>query len=161
MEEQSPNLQSNIAGLEAMLNEYLVKKAPSLPSGLKDFIVMLTPWFAILSVIGLAYSVLAYFLVSMLSLGITMPYSNYPGYGMSGMYGIVFLVVSIIQIALLAMAINGLFNKQLKAWRLLFYSSLVSVVASVVTFSFGSILMSLIGAVISLYFLFQIRAYYK
>ena len=61
------------------------------------------------------------------------------------------------QLALLVMALPGLFSRKQASWQLLFYSQLVGFAASILT---GSIVWALIGGLIGFYILFQLRALY-
>jgi hypothetical protein len=56
------------------------------------------------------------------------------------------------------MAIPGLFKRTKSAWNLMFYASLVNILSNLFD---GSLISAAIGAVISWYFLFQIRRFYK
>jgi predicted membrane protein len=60
-------------------------------------------------------------------------------------------------IVLQLMAIPGLFKRQEKAWRLMFYSSVLSLVQQLFSFNLGGMV---IGAIISFYFLFQVKSKY-
>lgn len=72
-------------------------------------------------------------------------------------FGIVFWF-TIAQIALLVLALPGLFARKLSGWMFLFYEQLVSFVGSLLL---GSIVGAIVGAVIGLYFLFQVREKYS
>ena len=75
--------------------------------------------------------------------------------------GIAFLIPALFGIAVIVleiMAIKGLFARQMKAWKLLFYVSLINAISNILSFNLGSLI---IGTGISWYVLFQIRSYYK
>jgi hypothetical protein len=57
-----------------------------------------------------------------------------------------------------AMAVKPLFARAKKWWNLMFYAALVSFVASLMN---GSLVSSVIGAVLGLYVLFQVKSLYK
>jgi hypothetical protein len=129
---------------------YLVKKAPfQLPAEVKEFLVKFGPWIALvlllLSLPGL---------LLMLGLGTAfMPFG-----GAAYMVGFSYLtVVLLAQLVLLGLALPGLFKRKMSAWRLIFYSQLVGIAFSLLS---GSILGALIGGLIGLYILFQIRPLY-
>ena len=137
--------------LEEFLELYLVKKAPfALPVGVKETIVKLAPW---LTVIGIVFS-LPFIL---LALGISTV-----GFGLSalgsdfGYYAQLLLVG--VGIVLEVLAVPGLFKRAAGAWRLAFYAILLSLLNSLVG---GHILNTIIGGVIGLYVLFQVKEYYK
>jgi hypothetical protein len=56
------------------------------------------------------------------------------------------------------MALPGLFSKSQGAWKLLYYSILLNLVYSLLNYNLVG---GLIGAVIGLYFWFQVKASYK
>jgi hypothetical protein len=58
----------------------------------------------------------------------------------------------------MVLALPGLFARKMSGWTLMFYAQIVSAVSSILA---GSILGGLIGALISLYILFQVRVLYK
>ena len=66
--------------------------------------------------------------------------------------------ISIASMVLMAIALPGLFKRQLSAWKLMFYAVLVTAVYDLVTFSLGGLI---IGTGISLYILYQIKSFYK
>lgn len=141
--------------LMATLDTYLAKKAPALPLNIKELLVKFAPWLTILGVILSIPAILAFF-----GLGALMMSSRYGGYalansGFTYTLAIIFLVVTAIMRGL---AIPGLLAKTKKGWTMLFYSVLVSLVYSLLSFD---IIGGLLGALISLYLLFQVREFYK
>lgn len=138
--------------LTSVLEEYLVKKAPNLPVNIKELIVKYAP---ILNIIGLVLSVPA--ILALLGLGAM--FSAYPygaaAFGFQSILGIAFLVVSLI---LRFLAIPGLKAQTLKGWQFIYYATLVNAVYALVSFDWGSLI---IGTLISLYFVFQVKSYYK
>ncbi len=137
-------------GLIASLDFYLVKKAPfQIPTAGKEFIVKFGPWIAILLLILALPGLLL-----MLGLGAAlMPFGGV-GYAAGFTY---LTVVLIAQLALLVIALPGLFGRKMSSWTLVFYSQLVGIVFSLLA---GSILGALVGGLIGLYILFQIRPLY-
>ncbi len=152
MAAQNTSFKAYLGQLEDFLNLYLVKKAPALPTNVKEFIVKFAPWVTlILLVISLPV------LLAVFGLGaFLMPFSflGGPTLGVSYMLTLVLTAVTII---LEALAIPGLMKQKQSAWYLVFYASLVSAVEAVV----GLHITSLIGVAVGLYFLFQVRSYYK
>jgi len=63
-----------------------------------------------------------------------------------------------ISVVLEFLAVPGLFKKTRQGWNFVYYSALVSVLYSLVSFNLGGLI---IGALISFYILFQVRTYYK
>jgi hypothetical protein len=129
---------------------YFVKKAPfQLPAEVKQFLVKFGPWIALvlllLSLPGL-----------LLMLGVGTAFMPFGG----AVYTVGFTYVTVVllaQLVLMALALPGLFKRKMSAWRLVFYAELVSIVFSLLS---GSILSAIIGGVIGLYILFQIRPLY-
>jgi len=130
----------------------LSPKIPGLPDNVKELIVKLSPWFAVISMIMLAPLILAAFGIS----AIALPFSYLGGLHMGFGYTIG-LIFSFGMIVLELMAIPGLFKRQEKAWRLMFYVTLLSLVQQLLSFNLGGLV---IGAVISFYFLFQVKSKY-
>ena len=129
---------------------YLVKKAPfQLPKEVKEFLVKFGPWIAL---VWLVLSLPA--LLVMLGIGTAfMPFGG-------AVYSVGFTYVSVVllaQLLLLALALPGLFKRKMSAWRLMFYSQLIGIVSSLLM---GSIFGAIIGGLIGLYILFQIRPLY-
>ena len=136
--------------LIGFLDFYLVKKAPfQLPSEVKEFLVKFGPWIAL---VFLVLSLPA--LLVMLGIGTAfMPFGG-------AVYSVGFTYLTVVllaQLVLLALALPGLFKRKMSAWRLIFYSELVSIAFSLLS---GSILGAIIGGLIGLYILFQIRPLY-
>lgn len=160
MDNLSPNMESPGLGpaksLEGFLELYLVKKAPfQLPAGLKEFIVKAAPWLSLLGlIIGLPI-ILTAFGISALSFNIL---GNYGGFYGAGFSFYPYLILTGVIVVLEAIAIPGLFKRSLSAWRFIFYASLLQIVSGLVS---GHILNALITGLISLYFLFQVKEYYK
>jgi hypothetical protein len=72
------------------------------------------------------------------------------------------IAVLAVQIVLMAMSISGLMKREMKGWKFVYYSSLVSVVYGIVSaYGVGSVIWSLLGSAIGLYILFQVKSYYK
>lgn len=137
--------------LIATLDEYLVKKAPfALPDGVKEFIVRFGPWISlVLLVLSLP--------VLLVALGISTVLMPFAGVAYATGFGIVFWF-TIVQVALLVLALPGLFARKMAGWTFLFYEQLVSFVGSLLL---GSIVGAIVGVVIGLYFLFQVREKYS
>ena len=142
---------ANVQGLIATLDEYLVKKAPfQIPEGGKEFIVRFGPWISLVLLVLL----LPFLLVA---LGIGTVLSPFGGGRYATGFGLV-ASLSIAQMVLLGMALPGLFARKMSGWMLLFYEQLLGFVTSVVG---GSIVGGIIGTLIGLYILFQVRTKYS
>lgn len=150
------NYKNSLSQLEGMLNEYFGKKAPALPQNVKEIIVKIAPFLAIISVIFTLPAILLLLglgsLATVLSpLGGVSSVSSIP----TMWFGIILLIPVVI---LEVMAIPGLFARAAKAWRYMYLAQLITVVSSLVQFNIiGAILSALIG----FYILFQVKSFYK
>jgi hypothetical protein len=143
----------NLSELETKLDDIFGKKAPQLPENVKEFIVKISPYLAIIGVIFALPAIL-----TVLGIGaVAAPLALMGGVGAFGGFTIG-LIFSAIMIVIQIVAIPGLFKRSLSAWRLLFYASLLSAASSLFNLQLGSLI---IGTAISFYILFQVRSYYK
>lgn len=139
--------------LDTLLEEYLVKKAPALPKGIKDFLVKFGPYFIILSLIMAVPALLA-------MLGLTASVSSSMYWAIAGYSGYRYyltIAFTVIMVVLEALAVPGLLARSMRGWTLLYYSVLVNAVSLLVS---GSLLTFLVSTGLSLYLLFQIRSAY-
>ncbi|MBI4039940.1 chromate transporter [Candidatus Daviesbacteria bacterium] len=139
--------------LETQLDLYLGKKAPSLPTAWKEFIVNVMPWATLIIFIITLPLVLTFFGIS----AFLLPISFLGGVGNGFGYTLSVIVVGA-SLVLDALAIPGLFKRAARSWRLLYWSALLNAVYNLVTLNLGGLI---IGTLISLYILFQIKSYYK
>lgn len=152
------DLKGLVAQLEAMLDEYMVKKAPfALPAGVKEFIANVSPYLIILFAIMALPAIF-------LALGLSAVFAPFAmmgaAYGHGWGFGVVIsLVATVVVLVMEVMAVPGLFKRAKASWRLLFYASIVSLIGSILSISgiFGGI----IGAIIGWYILFQMKELYK
>jgi len=147
------DVKTAVNSLDSFLELYLVKKAPALPEKVREFIVKVSPY---LSIIAVVFSIPGLLLLLGLST-LFAPAVLLSGsqFGFSNILNIVFLVVTLV---LEGMAIPGLFARKLSAWKLIFYVALINAVDALLHFNLVSLI---IGTAISLYFLYQIKSYYK
>jgi hypothetical protein len=145
--------------LEVTLEEYLVKKAPfQLPENVKEIIVKFAPYLAILGVVMGIPGILA-----LLGAGTILAPLGLVGGMMTGRpflgFGYIISVVFLgVMILLEGLAIPGLFSRSKKAWTFIYWSALVGIVQNIISFNVGGLV---IGGLISMYFLFQVKEYYK
>lgn len=143
----------SLNNLEKTLSTYFVDKAPKMPQDIQNIIVQFGPWVMLIVVIVSIPGILGF-----LGFGaMVAPFSSL-AYKTAGPTYAVIWALSIIVLALNALALPGLFKKELRSWRLIFYSILVSAVQDIVSMN---ILGLIIGSVISLYILFQIKHNYR
>ncbi|MEI6494833.1 MAG: hypothetical protein WCO03_02110 [bacterium] len=141
--------------LEGFLEEYFGRKAPALPAGGKEFIVKVSPYLAIISLILMVPALLG--LLAVLGIGaVAMPFAVVAGAQM----GILFLIsaaIIVISIILTIIAIPGLFKRQIKGWQMMYYSTLLSLLSSLISLNLIGFIVS---AIISFYILFQVKSLY-
>lgn len=136
--------------LDKVLSDYLVKKAPALPKGAKDFLVTVAPYFALLgAVLGIPA------LLAVFGLGaIATPFVWLAG-SRTGIFWL-FWAVGVAQVILSAMAVKPLFARRGKGWRLMYYSQLLSLLSSLQYINVGSLVMTVLG----FYLLYQVKSSY-
>ena len=145
--------------LEVILEEYLVEKVPfQLPKNVKEIIVKFAPYLAIIGVVMGIPGVLA-----LLGAGTILAPLGLVGGIMTGRpflgFGYIVSVVFLgVMILLEGLAIPGLFSRSKKGWTYLYWSALVGVLQNIISFNVGGLV---IGGLISMYFLFQVKEYYK
>ena len=140
--------------LEDLLDEYLVKKAPfTIPDKWKEAIVKFAPWINLILMILALPALLALF-----GIGAFLAPSSYLGGLRTGMAYTLGLIVASIAIVLNALAIPGLFKRTCQGWMFVFYATLIGVVENAIHFNIGNLI---IGSLLSLYMLFQVKSYYK
>ena len=139
--------------LNDTLELYLVKKAPSLPENAKETIVKFGPWITLIMIILALPAILAIFGLS----AVVMPFSYLGGFHL-GLNYTISIIVSAIVLVIEALAIPGLLKRSKSAWNLVYYATLIGAVQNLISFNLGSLV---IGTLLSLYILFQIKSYYK
>jgi len=151
---KNTDVTSALGQLEDTFELYLVKKAPfTLPDNWKELIVKFSPWISLILLIVAVPAILAVFGLGTL----LMPFSFLGGFK-GGFNYILTLVFSALTLLLEGLAIPGLFKRSLGGWRFAYYAALVSALENLVTFNLGGLV---IGGLLSMYVLFQIKSYYK
>ena len=118
------------------LDFYLVRKAPAIPDAGREWIVKWGPW------------------IALVLLALTLPrgyYGFYSGFSI----GTAFLIL---HFGLMILALPGLFTRKMQGWRLMFFAALVWVIE---VLFYGAALNAIVGGIIALYVLFQIRSKYR
>ena len=144
--------------LEAILDEYMVEKAPfQLPMNVKEIIAKVAPYLILVLAVFAIPAIIA-------ALGITAvltPVAMMGGY-QYGPLAMIGAVIGLVALVVELMAVPGLFKRTHKGWRLAFYASLISLVGSVFSYHpIAGLISGLIGAIIGWYLLFQIKVLYK
>ncbi len=149
------DLKGSLSQLENLLDDYLGKKAPKLPENIKDVIVNFAPW---LIVLGILMAIPAF--LAVIGMGALFGSSLFlAGAGVAALAPTYYLslVILAISVVIEIIALPHLFAKRKQGWRLLFFASLVSAVYQIFSISIGGI----IGVVIGLYILFQVKDKYQ
>lgn len=128
--------------------EKFYKQIPNLPDSIREVLVKIAPWLALVfGILGVIVGLGALGLSPLALLG-----------GLDASFIVLLTgVVAIVASILMLMAFPKLQKRQYKGWELLFWSEVVSVVSAIISISVGSIL----GILIGFYLLFQIKNYYK
>lgn len=154
MPKSQPPITDFLSNLEAKIEKTVLSKSiPGLPESVKEIIVKLTPWLVLLSLILFFPVILAAFGLSAL----VLPFSFMGGIRVGFGYTLT-LVFTFGMVILELMALPGLFKRQQKAWRLVFYSVLLSLTQQLLNLD---LLGLLVGGAVSFYFLFQVKSKYK
>lgn len=140
----------NLKTLETTLEKYFGKQAPQLPKGIKKIIVDFGPWLLILGLLASLPGLITYF-------GFSSVYPHYYMWRRSTL-GMISVIISLAAYGFSIAALPGLLKKSIKGWRLLFYSSLISLLSPLIALNLVSFVVS---AIISWYILFQIKSSYK
>lgn len=146
-------IKRNLSKLESFLDTYLVEKLPGLPAAWKELIVKVLPWLVlIISIVSIPQ-----LLVILGFSAIIMPFS-YLSAPIAQNHLTLTWLFAVVSMILAVIAIPKLFKKAREGWVLLFYSSLVSALSSLLYLNLANLI---IGTGLSLYILFQIKEYYK
>jgi len=136
--------------LVGFLDLYLVKQAPfQIPDGGREWIVKFGPWITVVLLI-LTLPVLLF------ALGLGAIFIPFGGVGYASGFGMLTIFV-IVEVGLMIAALPGLFARKMAGWQLLFYSQLVNIAYNILS---GHVVSALLGGLIALYILFQVRPLY-
>ncbi len=128
--------------------EKLFKGLPHLPENVREVLVKIGPWLALVfGILGI--------LVGVGAMGVS-PLALFGGVR-TGMMVFVRGLLTLVLSVLMLLAYPGLSKRAYKGWIYLFWAEALSVVYAVLTVSAGPVL----GALIGLYLLFEVKRYYK
>jgi uncharacterized membrane protein len=127
------------------------KKTPALPVNLKEILVKYAPW---VNIVVIAISLPAVFTV--LGLGTMTVAPNVSGAAVSSGYtiAVIFLGISLV---LRGISVPALFERAKSGWDKMFYATLVSALYYLISLN----IIGLVGTLVSLYLIFQVKEYYK
>lgn len=150
----------HVSALESSLAS-LFAKTPHLPHNIVEILATIAPWLALLfGVLGVLALLPMLMLIPMASfsapmMGAVAAYGWYPMMIVGFFAGIVSTILNLL-------AFRPLLKRMKKGWNLLFYSTLLSVVVTLVQIVFGSSgALSIVGSLIGLWLLFEVRNVYK
>lgn len=155
---KTADFKSTMSSLEGTLESYLGEKAPQLPQQWKDVLVKVAPYLAIIAVVigvpgFLALLGLGAFVVPLGTIGGIM--TGKPFFGVGYILNVAFLGVMVL---LEGLAIPGLFGRKMSGWKYMYWGTLVGAVQNIISFNVGGLV---IGTLLSLYLLFQVKKNYK
>jgi hypothetical protein len=168
---------AEVQKLENWLNNFIVNKTPSLPEGVKNFIVKITPWISLLLAIILLIGVYGLWYWTHHAKQLVNSLNNYESqhglaptsltaiHHMTLLFWLDMVILSA-EAAAYIIAFSGTLKRLKRGWNWLYYASLINLLYSIIIVltgygTFSNFLGGLLGTAISLYFLFQIRSKYK
>lgn len=136
--------------------EDFFKKAPALPANIREGLVNITPWIAIIfGILGVLGGLAGVgILTAFAPLAALSGASGVSSYG----FGVIAAWIWLASSVLMILAFPGTKDRKIVGWNWLFWSEVLNVVGSVLA---GSLINALIGGLIGFYLLFQIKSYYK
>lgn len=152
VETETKDLKGIVDELEKKLDEFFNKKVWQMPKKAREIIVKILPYLAVLSLLVIIPTVL-----SLIGFSILTPFAYMKGMRVGLSYSVSILFTLICGILAITI-IPGLFKKQMKAWRIMFWISLINAVSSLLKMNLGELV---IGTGLTWYVLFQIKEYYK
>ena len=151
-DKQTP-INEHVNTLEREIEKIVLSKSvPAIPDNIKEILVKIAPWFAAISMFMLLPLIFAALGIS----AVALPFSYLGGMRMGFGYTIQ-LIFSVVLIGIQIMAIPGLFKRKASAWRLMFYSTLISLVQQLLSFDVVGVV---VGGAISFYILVQVKSKY-
>ena len=148
MAENKTSVNSIITSVEKVYD-----KLPSLPKNVNEFIVTVTPWLALIfGILGVLGSLSAFGISVVASPLVAL------GGGFNAATGlIVATIIGLVASILELVAFPALLGRRRSGWTFLFWVEALGILSSIVSLSGFGVIMALIW----LYFLFQIKPYYK
>ncbi len=135
-----------------MMEDWFMK-LPSLPKGGRDALVIIAPWIALIfGIFGILAGLAGLGILSVLS-PVMLMVAGYANTGGS----LISVALALVASALLLAAFPGTKDHKIQGWTMLFWSEVVSVISSVVSFSLGGVIFGALG----FYLLYQMKSSYK
>lgn len=146
------DIQQQVGVFENQLVDVFTK-APHLPQNIRDILITLAPWLALIfGILGI---------VSLLALGWLWVLLTIVTLGAS-IWIVIHVLIGLASAGLALWAYSGLKEGLKSGWDKLFWSQIISAIGIIISI-FGSTFSgwSLIGVLIGFYLLFEIRSHYK
>lgn len=123
-------------------------KAPHLPANIREILVSIAPWIALIfGILGLLAGLAAVGISPVALLG-----------GVQSSTFILFVgILTIVSSVLMLLAFPKLQQRAYQGWMFLFWAEVASAVSALLDFNIGSLL----GILLGFYILFEIKGYYK
>ena len=143
----------NILGqIEHFLDLYLGQKAPQIPAIWRERLVTVIPWISLIIFVLTLPTILFLLGIGAAFLPAAMVYGHSAGIGFT-----ISMILLGLSLLLQLLSLPGLFKRTHAGWRFAYFAELVSILSSIIYFSIGGI----IGSIVGLWILFQIKSYYK
>lgn len=158
------SLKNALSKLETFLNIHLIKKAPSLPKEIKDFLVKYGPWILLLLLIIELF--ITFISITGYTLGLLFSFGSNSGEApISYVFNYIFYLISPVLLLIIGfvglffegLSIRPLIKREYIGWKYIFYSSLIFFILQITDFT----IVSFIVSCLFIYIIFQIKDYYK
>jgi hypothetical protein len=147
--------QDLLKDIENFFDTYLHKKVPfQLPPSVKEFIVQYGPWITLVLMVIALPMIFALIGLQALFTPVAMMYGGYH----FGFMALLSELITVVVFVMEAIALPSLFKRSIKGWQIIYYAALVSAVGQLISFNLVGLV---VGLALSMYFLFQIKEYYK
>ncbi len=147
-----PTVTDYADNLSTKLEGFFVGSLPALPDNIKEFIVKVGPYITLVMMIMLLPVI-----VAGLGLGAVVTPLSFLGGVSTGFGFILSMVFAFGTLILNLMALPGLFKREKRSWKLIYYATLLSLIDDLITLRLGGLIIS---TLISFYFLFQVKGKY-
>lgn len=128
-----------------------------LPVKAKEVIVQIAPWITLIILVVSLLAVLGLFGFGSMFVGT----GAYFGIRFGTRYYIG-LIILLVQLIMMALSISPLLKRQIKGWKLVYYSNLISFIYALFSaYALGSVIWALISLGIGMYIIFQVKSHYK
>jgi hypothetical protein len=139
-------METNTLPLEKELEPIFTKQLPSFPDNVKDLLVKIAPFLAII-----------WLIIGVSGVGLASLFAPFAWFSYGISYGLAILLL-IATIILIALAIPGLFNQKKDGWKYMYYAEFTSLVSGLL---FGNWIGVILSAFIGFWILFQSKEKYS